>query len=92
MRNGSYPAPISLPFTPSLEGAGVVEAIGEGMAESSDEEASNIKPADRVSYLALQFGAYADYQIVQAEHLIPLPTDISFETAAAITLQGMTAH
>jgi len=92
MRNGSYPAPISLPFTPGLEGAGVVEAVGEGVAEASDEGASSVRPGDRVSYLALQYGAYADYQIVKANHLIPLPPDISFETAAAITLQGMTAH
>ena len=89
MRNGSYPAPISLPFTPGLEGAGVVEAVGEGVAEASDEGASSVRPGDRVSYLALQYGAYADYQIVKANHLIPLPPDISFETAAAITLQGM---
>ena len=92
MRNGSYPAPISLPFTPGLEGAGVAEAVGEGVAEASDDGTSNVKPGDRVSYLALQYGAYADYQIVKANHLIPLPPDISFETAAAITLQGMTAH
>jgi NADPH:quinone reductase len=92
MRNGSYPAPISLPFTLGLEGAGVVEAVGEGVAEASDEGTSNVRPGDRVSYLALQYGAYADYQIVKANHLIPLPPDISFETAAAITLQGMTAH
>jgi len=92
MRNGSYPAPISLPFTPGLEGAGVVEAVGEGVAEGSDEGVSNVRPGDRVSYLALQYGAYADYQIVKANHLIPLPPDISSETAAAITLQGMTAH
>ena len=92
MRNGSYPAPISLPFTPGLEGAGVVEAVGEGVAEASNEGASKVRPGDRVSYLALQYGAYADYQIVKANHLIPLPPDISFETAAAITLQGMTAH
>jgi len=92
MRNGSYPAPISLPFTPGLEGAGVVEAVSEGLAEASDEGISNVRPGDRVSYLALQYGAYADYQIVKANHLIPLPPDINFETAAAITLQGMTAH
>jgi NADPH2:quinone reductase len=60
MRNGSYPAPISLPFTPGLEGAGVVEAIGKGVAEASDGGASNVRPGDRVSYLALQYGAYAD--------------------------------
>jgi len=92
MRNGSYPAPISLPFTPGLEGAGVVEAMGEGVAEASDGGASNVKPGDRVSYLALQYGAYADYQIVKAKHLIPLPPGMTFETAAAVTLQGMTAH
>ena len=92
MRNGSYPAPISLPFTPGLEGAGVVEAIGKGVAEASDGGASNVRPGDRVSYLALQYGAYADYQIVKANHLIPLPPGMTFETAAAITLQGMTAH
>jgi len=92
MRNGSYPAPISLPFTPGLEGAGVVEAIGKGVAEASDGGASNVRPGDRVSYLALRYGAYADYQIVKANHLIPLPPGMTFETAAAITLQGMTAH
>jgi NADPH:quinone reductase len=92
MRNGSYPASISLPFTPGLEGAAVVEAVGEGVAEASDEGTSNVRPGDRVSYLALQYGAYADYQIVKANYLIPLPPDISFETAAAITLQGTTAH
>jgi len=80
-RRGTYAR--KLPFTPGLEGAGVVEAVGEGV--------TNVKPGDRVAYTG-QPGAYAEASIVQAESLIPLPEGFSFEQGAAFPLQGMTAH
>jgi len=80
-RRGTYAR--KLPFTPGLEGAGVVEAVGEGV--------TNVKAGDRVAYTG-QPGAYAEASIVQAESLIPLPESFSFEQGAAFPLQGMTAH
>jgi len=83
-RRGSYPREV--PFTPGAEGAGVVEAVGEGV--------SLVKPSDRVAFTAFQVqpGAYAEAAIVDANQLIPLPDDFSFEQGAAFPLQGMTAH
>ncbi|MFD4877983.1 quinone oxidoreductase family protein [Streptomyces sp. NPDC058420] len=81
MRRGMRPVP--LPFTPGLEGAGVVEAVGPGV--------STVQPGDRVAY-AQQPGAYAESTVVPADSLIPLPDDVSFEQGAAFPLQGMTAH
>jgi NADPH2:quinone reductase len=80
-RRGEYPAP--LPHIPGSEGAGVVEAIGEGIGE--------FKPGDRVAYCG-HLGAYAEASVVPAGSLIPLPKSISFEQGAAFPLQGMTAH
>jgi NADPH:quinone reductase len=80
-RRGDYPAP--LPFTLGNEGAGIVEAIGEGVEE--------FKPGDRVAY-TLHPGSYAEASIVPANLLIPWPDDLSFEQGAAFTLQGLTAH
>jgi len=80
-RRGTYGR--ILPFTAGLEGAGVVEAVGEGV--------SNVKPGDRVAYTG-QPGAYAEASVVQADSLIPLPEGFSFEQGAAFPLQGMTAH
>ncbi len=80
-RRGTYP--VKLPFTPGLEGAGIVEAIGEGV--------TNVKPGDRVAYVH-EPGSYAEQCLVHAQHLIPLPSEISFEQGAAFPLQGMTAH
>lgn len=80
-RRGTYP--VSLPYTPGWEGAGVVEAIGEGV--------TTCKVGDRVAYVH-QLGTYAEASIVDAASLIPLPDTISFEDGAAFPLQGMTAH
>src|SRR5262245_57603528 len=80
-RRGEYPAP--LPHIPGSEGAGVVEATGEGVGE--------FKPGDRVAYCG-HLGAYAEASVVPAGSLIPLPESISFEQGAAFPLQGMTAH
>lgn len=81
MRSGMYPAP--LPFTPGLEGAGIVAEVGEGVTV--------VKPGDRVAYVG-GIGSYAEYTLVNAMQLIPIPDDISFEQGAAFPLQGMTAH
>lgn len=80
-RRGHYP--VSLPYTPGHEGAGVVEAVGEGV--------TGVDPGDPVAYLSAP-GAYAELQVVEADRLIPLPADLSFEQGAAFPLQGMTAH
>ncbi|CAN5544496.1 quinone oxidoreductase [soil metagenome] len=80
-RIGRYTVP--LPYTPGLEGAGVVEAVGEGV--------DCVKVGDRVAYSST-LGAYAEAALVTASELIPLPDAISFEEGAAFPLQGMTAH
>lgn len=82
-RRGTYRANVSLPYTPGLEGAGVVEEIGEGVAM--------VKVGERVAY-TYGPGSYAQTNIVRADSLIPLPPEISFEQGAAFPLQGMTAH
>lgn len=81
MRKGQYPT--SLPYIPGLEGAGVVEAI--------HADVRDVKIGDRVAYTGAA-GSYAEYNIVKADQLIPLPDDITFEQGAAFPLQGMTAH
>ncbi|MBA3238905.1 MAG: quinone oxidoreductase [Parachlamydiaceae bacterium] len=80
-RRGTYP--VKLPYTPGLEGSGVVEAVGENV--------NNVKPGDRVAFVH-EPGSYAEQTFVMADHLILLPSDISFEQGAAFPLQGMTAH
>lgn len=85
-RRGTLPAtvsPLTFPFTPGLEGCGVVEAVGEGV--------SIVKPGDRVAYTH-ELGSYAEASVVRAESLIPLPGDFTFEQGAAFPLQGLTAH
>lgn len=80
-RTGLYPQP--LPFTPGMEGAGVVEAVGESV--------TSIKPGDRVAY-AMAIGSYAEYAVVPEWQLVPVPEGLDLNQAAAIMLQGMTAH
>ena len=80
-RQGLYKVP--LPFTPGTEAAGVVEAVGASVTE--------VKVGARVAY-ALSLGAYAEYALVPAQKLVPLPENISFQQAAAAMVQGMTAH
>lgn len=78
-RSGQYDQP--LPFTPGVEGAGVVESIGPGV--------EGLKPGDPVAY-AGPIGGYAEQRLIAADRLVKLPDDISDEQAAAIMLQGMT--
>ena len=80
-RTGLYPLP--LPSGIGLEGAGVVEAIGEGVNE--------VKVGDRVAYAGGPIGAYAEARNIPAHRLLVLPESISFETGAAMMLQGLTA-
>jgi NADPH2:quinone reductase len=80
-RSGLYP--IRLPAVLGQEAAGVVDAIGEGVSGWAN--------GDRVAYSG-QMGAYAVFHVVQAERVLRLPDSISFETAAASLLKGMTAE
>ncbi|MBM3754351.1 MAG: quinone oxidoreductase [Acidobacteria bacterium] len=80
-RIGLYKA--DLPFTPGMEASGVVEAIGEGVTE--------VAPDDRVAY-AMQRGSYAQYAVVPAWQLVKVPEKLTLDRAAAVMLQGMTAH
>jgi NADPH2:quinone reductase len=80
-RTGLYPQP--LPFTPGMEGAGEIVALGAGV--------TGLSAGDRVAY-ANPIGSYAEERLIPAERLVPLPEDIDDETAAAIMLQGMTAE
>jgi NADPH2:quinone reductase len=80
-RKGLYPN--RLPFSPGGEFAGVVDALGAGVTE--------FKPGDRVA-TANGTGAYADYAVAPAARLVPVPEHVSLEQAAAVLLQGMTAH
>ncbi|HWP58399.1 MAG TPA: quinone oxidoreductase [Candidatus Acidoferrales bacterium] len=73
----------SLPFTLGMEGAGIVDAVGANVTE--------IRQGERVAY-AMEPGAYAEYAIVPAWKLVPLPRNIDARAAAALMLQGMTAH
>ena len=81
-RTGLYPVP--LPATLGLEGAGTVEAAGDGVSE--------VRPGDRVGYCVAGLGAYAERRLAPAAKLIPLPDAISFEQAAGMLLKGMTAE
>jgi NADPH2:quinone reductase len=79
-RTGAYPG--QLPFTPGSEGAGIVDAIGEGNV---------VRVGDRVAW-AMHPGSYAEQAVVDAWKLVPVPDDAPLATAAAVLLQGMTAH
>ena len=80
-RSGLYP--LKLPFSPGMEGAGVVDAIGEKVTE--------VKKGDRVAY-AMTPGSYAEYAVVPSSRLVQLPQNLDTRSAAAVMLQGMTAH
>jgi NADPH2:quinone reductase len=81
-RSGLYPQP--MPGGIGIEGAGVVEAVGDGV--------SHVKPGDRVAYAMRPTGAYAEVRVVPASILVKLPDAIDFETAAAMTLKGLTVQ
>ncbi len=82
-RNGTYPVP--LPSGMGVEGAGTVIEVGEGV--------DNVQVGDRVTYTGFvnTLGAYCDERLVPAAPLIRLPDAIGFETAAAMTMRGLTS-
>lgn len=80
-RSGLYPAP--LPSGIGLEGAGTVEALGAGV--------THLQVGDRVAYAGGPLGAYSEARLIPADRLIRLPESLSFETGAAMMLQGLTA-
>ncbi|MBI2529417.1 MAG: quinone oxidoreductase [Candidatus Rokubacteria bacterium] len=80
-RTGANKVP--LPFTPGLEGAGTVTALGAGV--------SDVKVGDRVAYTGIP-GSYAQLNVCPANRLVKLPDGLSFRDGAAAMLQGMTAH
>lgn len=81
-RTGLYKQP--LPGRLGSEAAGTIEAVGPDVTE--------FKVGDRVAYASGPLGAYADERIISAQYLVKLPDNISFETAAAMMLRGMTVQ
>ncbi len=81
-RTGLYPMP--MPAGLGMEGAGVVEAVGEGV--------THLKAGDRVAYAANPPGSYAEVRVMPAMNVCVLPDNISFETGAAMMLKGLTAQ
>ena len=81
-RTGRYP--LALPNGLGSDAVGVVEAVGEGVAD--------VKPGDRVGYLLGPQGAYSVARVMPAEVLIPLPDGVSDSTAATLMMKGMTAQ
>lgn len=82
-RTGLYAVP-KLPSGLGTEGAGVIEAVGEGV--------SDLRVGQRVAYAGGPLGAYAERRVLPAHRLVPLPDSISEETAAAAMLKGMTVE
>ncbi|WP_333977783.1 quinone oxidoreductase [Burkholderia cepacia] len=81
-RTGLYPQP--LPGGLGMEAAGEVTAVGEGVTA--------LKAGDRVAYVGQPPGAYAQERVTPAERLVKLPDGISYDDAASVMLQGLTAH
>lgn len=79
-RTGLYPAP--LPNGMGVEAAGVVEEVGPGV--------TSVSVGDRVTYTGSPLGAYSTERVMPAEHLISLPDNVDFDTAAAMTMRGLT--
>ncbi|WP_293849588.1 quinone oxidoreductase [uncultured Brevibacterium sp.] len=80
-RSGIYP--MQFPHIPGTEGSGVISQVGDGV--------TNFQVGDRVAWHD-SFGSYAQKVVTKADMLVPVPDDIDFDTAAAILLQGLTAH
>ena len=81
-RTGAYP--IQTPATPGLEGAGVVEEIGNAVTD--------LKPGDRVAYASPPMGSYAEVRLMPADRVVKIPDGISDIQAASMMLKGMTAE
>jgi NADPH:quinone reductase len=80
-REGLYPLPV--PYTPGLEGAGIVRSVGAAVTDFS--------PGDRVAWTG-HLGSYAEVVALPEDKAVQVPADVSLETAAGMMLQGLTAH
>jgi NADPH:quinone reductase len=81
-RTGLYPNP--LPLTLGMEGAGVIEAVGEGV--------THVKVGDRAAYASSPPGSYSQARVMSAKTVCKLPDGIAFDTAAGMMLKGLTAQ
>ena len=81
-RTGLYANP--LPLTLGMEGAGVVEAVGEGV--------EHLRMGDRAAYASNPPGSYSDLRVMPAKNVVRLPESIAFDTAAGMMLKGLTAQ
>ncbi len=81
-RTGAYPLP--MPATIGMEGAGIIEAVGAGV--------THLKAGDRAAYASQPPGSYCEARVMPAKCVVQLPDAISFETAAAMMLKGLTAQ
>jgi NADPH:quinone reductase len=81
-RMGSYQ--MSLPATLGMEGAGIVEAVGEGV--------THLQPGDRAAYASYPSGSYCEVRVMPAKCVCKLPQAIGFDTGAAMMLKGLTAQ
>jgi len=81
VREGRYANPV--PFIPGQEASGTIAAVGEGV--------KSVREGDRVAWCSI-LGTYAEFALAPADRVVPIPAVISFEQAAAVMLQGMTAH
>ncbi|WP_110687795.1 NADPH:quinone reductase [Salinicola aestuarinus] len=82
-RTGLYPAP-SMPSGLGTEGAGVIDALGEGV--------DHLKVGDRVAYAQGPLGSYTELHVLPSDKVIKLPEEIDFEAAAAVMLKGLTVQ
>lgn len=83
VRNGSYQT-LPLPGVPGLEGVGTVEAVGQGV--------SRLAVGQRIAWMDMAYGGYAQWKVLDAAKAVPVPDAIDSRTAAAIYLKGLTAH
>ncbi|MBI5268069.1 MAG: quinone oxidoreductase [Burkholderiales bacterium] len=81
-RTGLYPN--ALPLQLGMEGAGIVEAVGEGV--------THLSPGDRAAYASAPPGSYCELRVMPAKCVVQLPNGIDFETGAAMMLKGLTAQ
>ncbi len=81
-RSGAYP--MSTPYVAGSEGAGVVRAVGDGVRD--------VAVGDHVAWAMVPGSGYTEQAVVPADRTVPVPDGVSDETAAALMLQGMTAH
>jgi NADPH2:quinone reductase len=81
-REGRYP--LTLPYVAGSEGAGVVREVGDGVQD--------VAPGDRVAWAMVTGAGYASATVVPADRAVPVPEGVTTEQAAAVLLQGLTAH